>query len=96
MNFKEELALVSLPSISQCFPSIGRIPSFGKDLFDSISRLDESKGVCCPNDDEVESIRRANAPSSILHPQRPLRALQGGISIFNVDAVIKEVDKNVA
>ncbi|KAJ8438102.1 LOW QUALITY PROTEIN: hypothetical protein Cgig2_015359 [Carnegiea gigantea] len=49
----------------QCFPSIGRIPSFGKDLFDNRSRLDDWKGVCSPDDDEVESIRRANAPSLV-------------------------------
>ncbi|KAJ8432327.1 LOW QUALITY PROTEIN: hypothetical protein Cgig2_032334 [Carnegiea gigantea] len=91
VNFNEELARVPLPSGSQCFPSIGRIPSFDKDLFDSRSRLDDSKGVCPPNDDEVESIRRANAPSLVPRLQRLLRAPQGGISVFNAAAVIKEV-----
>jgi len=43
VNFNEELAHVPLPSGSQCFPSVGWIPSFGKDLFDSRSRLDDSK-----------------------------------------------------
>jgi len=37
VNFKEGLAHIPLPSGSQCFPSIGRIPSFDKDLFDSRS-----------------------------------------------------------
>lgn len=96
MNFKEGLAHVPLPSESQCFPSIGRIPSFGKNLFDSRSRLVDSQDVCSPDDDEVESTRRVNTPSPVPRPQCPLRAPQGGISIFNVDAVIKEVDKNVA
>ncbi|KAJ8428075.1 hypothetical protein Cgig2_006798 [Carnegiea gigantea] len=91
VNFKEELAHV-LPSGSQCFPSIGRIPSFGKNLFDSGSRLDGLKGVCSPDDGEVE----ANAPSLVPHPQHPLRAPQGGISIFNAITIMKEVDKNAA
>ncbi|KAJ8426961.1 hypothetical protein Cgig2_027685 [Carnegiea gigantea] len=63
VNFKEELAHVPLPSQSKCFPSIGQIPSFGKDLYYSGSRLGLSKGVCSPNNDEVESIHRTNAPS---------------------------------
>ncbi|KAJ8438702.1 hypothetical protein Cgig2_011885 [Carnegiea gigantea] len=63
INFKEELAYVPLPSRSQCFLSIGRIPSFGKNLFDSRSSLDGSKGVCSSNDDKVESICRAITPS---------------------------------
>ncbi|KAJ8437552.1 hypothetical protein Cgig2_017905 [Carnegiea gigantea] len=58
VNFKEELAHLPLPSRSQYFPLIEQIPSFGKDLFDSRSRLD------------------------------------GGVFIFNVDAIIKEVGKN--
>ncbi|KAJ8444139.1 hypothetical protein Cgig2_029914 [Carnegiea gigantea] len=89
-------AHVPLPLGSQCFPSIGRIPSFGKDLFNSKSRLVDSQGVCSPDDDEVESILRVNAPLSVPHPQCPLREPQGGISIFNADVVIKEVDKNAA
>ncbi|KAJ8425372.1 LOW QUALITY PROTEIN: hypothetical protein Cgig2_003650 [Carnegiea gigantea] len=82
VHFKEELAHVPLPSRSQYFPSIGRKP------------LDGLKGVRSPNDDKVESIHRANAPSLAPRPQHPLRALQRGISVFNVDAVIKEVDKS--
>ncbi|KAJ8431890.1 LOW QUALITY PROTEIN: hypothetical protein Cgig2_009957 [Carnegiea gigantea] len=78
VNFKKELAHVPLPSGSQCFPLIGRIPSFGNDLFDGRSRLVDWRSVCCPNDDEVESIRK------------------GGISVFNAEAVIREVDKNAA
>ncbi|KAJ8433884.1 hypothetical protein Cgig2_004606 [Carnegiea gigantea] len=80
VNFKEGLAHVPLPLGSQCFPSVGRIPSFDKDLFDSRSGLVNSRGVCPPDDDEVESIRRANAHSSVPRPQCPL----------------KEVDKNAA
>ncbi|KAJ8430246.1 hypothetical protein Cgig2_009424 [Carnegiea gigantea] len=52
------------------------------------------RGVCSPDDDEVESIRRVNEPSLAPCPQRPLRAPQGGISVFNVEAAIREVDKN--
>ncbi|KAJ8423952.1 hypothetical protein Cgig2_008820 [Carnegiea gigantea] len=53
VDFKEELA-----HGSQCFPSIGRIPSFGKDLFDSGSRLDglqdpPQRGVSFFNDNVV-------------------------------------------
>ncbi|KAJ8438124.1 LOW QUALITY PROTEIN: hypothetical protein Cgig2_033003 [Carnegiea gigantea] len=96
VNFNQELAHIPLPSGSQCFPSIGRIPSFGNDLFDGGSRLVDSRGVCSSDNDEVESIRRVNAPSLVPHPQRPLRASQGGISVFNAEAVIREVDKNAA
>ncbi|KAJ8432488.1 LOW QUALITY PROTEIN: hypothetical protein Cgig2_003565 [Carnegiea gigantea] len=94
VNFKEDLAHGSLPF--PCFPSIGRIPSIGKDLFDNRSRLDGSKGVCSSKDDEVKSIHKSNAPSLVPHPQRPLRAPQVGISVFNAYAIIKEVDKNAA
>ncbi|KAJ8431916.1 hypothetical protein Cgig2_016349 [Carnegiea gigantea] len=95
VNFKKGLAHVPLPSGSQCFPSVGRIPSFGKDLFDSRSRLVNSWGVCPPDDDEVESIHRVNIHSSIRRPQHPLKVPQGGISVFDADAFIKDVDKNV-
>ncbi|KAJ8426600.1 hypothetical protein Cgig2_013177 [Carnegiea gigantea] len=96
MDFKEELAHVPLPSGSQYFPLIGRIPSFSKALFDSRLRLVNSRGVCSLKDDEAESIGRVNAPSLVRCPQCPLRAPQRRISIFNVDAVLKEVDKNAA
>ncbi|KAJ8431796.1 LOW QUALITY PROTEIN: hypothetical protein Cgig2_027964 [Carnegiea gigantea] len=56
VSFKEELAHIPLPSGSQYFPLIGRIPSFGKDLFNNGLTLNGSKGVCSPNKDEVESI----------------------------------------
>ncbi|KAJ8442617.1 hypothetical protein Cgig2_008393 [Carnegiea gigantea] len=65
VNFKEELSRIPLPSRSQCSLSIERIPSFGRDLFDSRLRLDGSKCICSPNDDKVESIHRANAPSLV-------------------------------
>ncbi|KAJ8421206.1 hypothetical protein Cgig2_025004 [Carnegiea gigantea] len=39
---------------------------------------------------------KANAPSVVTHPQRPLRAPKGGISFFNTDAITKKVDKNPA
>ncbi|KAJ8440281.1 hypothetical protein Cgig2_031595 [Carnegiea gigantea] len=53
-------------------------------------------GVCCPDDDEVESIHRVNVPSAVLRPQRPVRVPQKGISFFDADTVINEVDKNAA
>ncbi|KAJ8434488.1 LOW QUALITY PROTEIN: hypothetical protein Cgig2_021444 [Carnegiea gigantea] len=67
-----------------------------RNLFDSGSRLDGLKSVCSPNNGEIESIHRAHAPSVVPHLRRPLRSPQGRISIFNVDALIKEVDKNGA
>ncbi|KAJ8427303.1 hypothetical protein Cgig2_002215 [Carnegiea gigantea] len=66
------------------------------DLFDSRSRLDGSKGVCSLNNDEVESICKANAPSLVSQPQYPLRAPRGGMFVFNTDTIIKEVDENAA
>ncbi|KAJ8422043.1 hypothetical protein Cgig2_001035 [Carnegiea gigantea] len=92
VNFKEELEHIPVTSGSQCFPSIGQIPSFGKDLFDSKSKLDGSKGDCSPNDDEIESIHGAHASSLLPRPQRPLRAVQEEIFVFNTDAVIKVVE----
>ena len=96
MNFTKILANVPLPLGSNWFLSIERIPSFGKDLFDSRSRLDVSRAFFSPNDKEVESARRANASSLVSHPQCRLRAPKEGVFIFNVDTVIKEADKNVA
>ncbi|KAJ8436755.1 hypothetical protein Cgig2_030113 [Carnegiea gigantea] len=43
VNFKEELAHVRLPQGSQCFPSIGRTPSFG--VFDSLYATILQRGV---------------------------------------------------
>ncbi|KAJ8446923.1 hypothetical protein Cgig2_013224 [Carnegiea gigantea] len=68
VNFNEEWTHIPLPLKSQSFPSIGRSPPFGKDLFDSGSRLDGLKGVYSPNTDQVEFIHRANAPSLVPCP----------------------------
>ncbi|KAJ8425137.1 hypothetical protein Cgig2_017256 [Carnegiea gigantea] len=76
VNFKEDLACVLLPSERQCFPLIERIRPFGKDLFDDGLKLDGSKDICSPNNDEVEFAHRGNAPSLVTHPQCPLRAQQ--------------------
>ncbi|KAJ8434937.1 hypothetical protein Cgig2_023934 [Carnegiea gigantea] len=46
-----------------------------------------SGSVFSPNDDEVESIHRVNAPSLVPYPQHPLRAPQGGISVFDADVL---------
>ncbi|KAJ8426954.1 LOW QUALITY PROTEIN: hypothetical protein Cgig2_033235 [Carnegiea gigantea] len=81
VNFKKELAHIPLPLGSQCFPR---------------SRLVDPRGVCPLYDDEVESIRRVNAPSLAPRRQRPLGAPHGGISIFNAEVIINEVDKNAA
>ncbi|KAJ8421520.1 hypothetical protein Cgig2_027782 [Carnegiea gigantea] len=59
-------------------------------------RLDESQGICFPNNDTAESTPKAHAPSLVSYLPCPLRASQRGVSIFNANAVIKEVDKNVA
>ena len=99
MNIKKKLAQVPLPSGSHWFCSIDQIPSFGKDLFDSGLRLDVSKDIYFPSDDEDESALRANSTSLVPYPQRYLRTRQGakgGVSVLNVDVVIKEVDKNAA
>jgi len=96
VNFEEKLEHVSLPSGSPCFPSIDRIPSFGKDLFDSGLRLDVSKGIYSPNNDKVESARKGNAPLLVPHTHCPLRAPQGREYIFSANAIIKEVDKSAA
>ncbi|KAJ8444411.1 hypothetical protein Cgig2_005933 [Carnegiea gigantea] len=89
--------------VEVCEPSTKNIIEFPPegaenimDILDAEPNPTECMGVCCPDDDVVESIRKVNAPSLVPHPQRPLRAPQGGISVFNADAVIKEVDKNAA
>ncbi|KAJ8438632.1 hypothetical protein Cgig2_017970 [Carnegiea gigantea] len=66
------------------------------DLFNSGSRLDSLKGLCSPNNDEAKSAPKAYALSLEPYPRCPLRTPQGGVYVFNVDAVVKVVNKNVA
>ena len=96
MNLNVKLAHVLESSGSQCFSSIEQIPSFKKDLFNSGSRLDGLKGLCSPNNDEAKSAPKAYALSLEPYLQCLLRAPQGGVYIFNVDVVVKQVNKNVA
>ncbi|KAJ8444757.1 hypothetical protein Cgig2_033765 [Carnegiea gigantea] len=65
------------------------------DLFDSGSRLDGLKSVYHTNSDEAELVPKVNTPLVSCQPH-PLRAPQGDVSVFNVDAIIKEVDTNAA
>ncbi|KAJ8425240.1 hypothetical protein Cgig2_014339 [Carnegiea gigantea] len=60
------------------------------DILDVEPNPTECMGVCSLDDDEVESIRRVNAPSPVPHPQCPLRSPQEEISVLNADTVIKE------
>ena len=80
MNFKEKLAYVPLPSGSHCFPSIEHLSSLGQD--------------CLGGDDEVESTPKVDAPQ-VLPPPRLSRATPD-VSVFNVNAVIREVNKSGA
>ena len=80
MNFKEKLAYVPLPSGSHCFPSIEHLSSLGQD--------------CLGGDYEVESTPKVDAPQ-VLPPPRLSRATPN-VSIFNVNAVIREVNKSGA
>ncbi|KAJ8442297.1 hypothetical protein Cgig2_011220 [Carnegiea gigantea] len=80
MNFKEKLAYVPLPSGSHCFPSIEHLSSLGQDFLG--------------DDDEVESTPKVDAPQ-VLPPPRLSRATPD-VSVFNVNAVIREVNKSGA
>jgi len=95
MNFKEKLAYVPLPSSSHCFPSIEHLLSLGQDFLGNELCLNDSRSVCTPSDnDEVESIPKENAPQ-VSPPQRGSRASQD-VFVFNVDAIIREVNKSRA
>ncbi|KAJ8430152.1 hypothetical protein Cgig2_005514 [Carnegiea gigantea] len=80
MNFKEKLAYVPLPSGSHCFPSIEHLSSLGQDFLG--------------DDDEAESTPKVDAPQ-VLSPPRLSRATPN-VSVFNVHAVIREVNKSGA
>ncbi|KAJ8431985.1 hypothetical protein Cgig2_005914 [Carnegiea gigantea] len=80
MNFKEKLAYVPLPSGSHCFPSIEHLSSLGQDFLG--------------DDDEAESTPKVGAPQ-VLPPRRLSRATPD-VSVFNVDVVIREVNKSGA
>ncbi|KAJ8422461.1 hypothetical protein Cgig2_011973 [Carnegiea gigantea] len=80
MNFKEKLAYVPLPSGSHYFPSIEHLSSLGQDFLG--------------NDDEAESTPKVDAPQ-VLPPPRLSRATLD-VSVFNVDVVIREVNKSGA
>ncbi|KAJ8426509.1 hypothetical protein Cgig2_013192 [Carnegiea gigantea] len=80
MNFKEKLAYVPLPSGSHCFPSIEHSSSLGQDFLG--------------DDDEAESTPKVGAPQ-VLPPPRLSRATPD-VSVFNVNAVIREVNKSGA
>ncbi|KAJ8433467.1 hypothetical protein Cgig2_026630 [Carnegiea gigantea] len=85
VNFKEELAHVPLSFGSHL--SIERKPSFDKDLFDSGSRLDGSKS-------QVRSYNQCSFTGTL--SVASLESSVRRISIFNIDAVMTEVDKNLA
>ncbi|KAJ8420035.1 hypothetical protein Cgig2_011956 [Carnegiea gigantea] len=80
MNFKEKLAYVPLPSGSHCFPSIEHLSSLGQDFLG--------------NYDEAESTPKVDAPQ-VLPPPHLSRATPN-VSVFNVNAVIREVNKSGA
>ena len=95
MNFKEKLAHDPLPSGSHCFPSIEHLLSLGQDFLVNELRPNDSKGVYTSSDnDEAESIPKAVAPQ-VPPPQRRPRVSQN-VSVFNVDVVIREVNKSEA
>ncbi|KAJ8432645.1 LOW QUALITY PROTEIN: hypothetical protein Cgig2_011811 [Carnegiea gigantea] len=80
MNFKEKMAYVPLPSRSHCFPSIEHLSSLGQDFLS--------------DDDEAESTPKVGAPQ-VLPPPRLSRATPD-VSVFNVNVVIREVNKSGA
>ncbi|KAJ8426173.1 hypothetical protein Cgig2_021027 [Carnegiea gigantea] len=88
MNFKEKLAYVPLPSGSHYFPSIEHLSSLGQYFLG--------------DDDEAESTPKVDAPQ-VLSPPRLSRATPNvsaratpDVSVFNVHAVIREVNKSGA
>ncbi|KAJ8446928.1 hypothetical protein Cgig2_016470 [Carnegiea gigantea] len=93
MNFKEKLAYVPLPIGSHCYPSIEHISSLGQDFLGNDLCLNSSKSTCTLNDDnDAESNPKADA-SRVPPTLRPSRASQN-VSVFNVDAVIREANKS--
>ncbi|KAJ8436100.1 hypothetical protein Cgig2_011922 [Carnegiea gigantea] len=80
MNFKEKLAYVPLPLGSHCFPSIEHLSFLGQDFLG--------------DDDEAESTPKVDAPQ-VLPPSRLSRATPD-VLVFNVDVVIREVNKSGA
>jgi len=95
MNFKEKLAHVPLPLGSRYFPSIEHLLSLGQDFLSNELCLNDSKSVFTPSDnDEVDSFPKLVAPQVPPLQHRP-RASQD-VSIFNVNAVIREVNKSGA
>ncbi|KAJ8432750.1 hypothetical protein Cgig2_011673 [Carnegiea gigantea] len=80
MNFKEKLAYVPLPLGSHCFPSIEHLSSLGQDFLG--------------DDDEAESTPKVGAPQVLPTPR--LSRATPDVSVFNVNAVIREVNKSGA
>ena len=84
-----------MQSGSYCFPSIEHLSSLRQDSLVNDLCPNDSKSVCTLSDnDEVESIPKAIAPQ-VPPPQRRPRASQD-VSLFSVDAVIREVNKSEA
>ena len=67
----------------------------GQDFIGNDLCLNDSKSICTLNDDdEAKSTPKADAPR-VLPPLCPSRASQD-VSVFKVDAVIREVNKSGA
>ncbi|KAJ8425986.1 hypothetical protein Cgig2_009493 [Carnegiea gigantea] len=80
--------------IGVCEPSTEKVIELPqKDLFDSGSRLDGSKDVCCLDDDEIKSIHRASAASLVSRtPFDGLPSLKGDFDKLYATILQKGVD----
>ncbi|KAJ8435728.1 hypothetical protein Cgig2_017707 [Carnegiea gigantea] len=79
------------PNLTKCIRESGNV-NFNEGLF--LCHWEVS--ICFPKNDEAKSTPKAHALLLVPYPLHSLRARQEDVSIFNVDVVIEDVNKNVS